>query len=122
MQFTPLHDRVLTVPLHRRSVRRRGRLGAGGRALAAGGARAQLVGLALERRIVVAGAALPLRGRADPALALLHHVRELVTDQLEAAGLLFYRMGRDTIRLVTSWQTTPEDVDTALAAFESALA
>jgi len=40
---------------------------------------------------------------------------------LVAAGLLFYRMGRDTIRLVTSWQTTPEDVEAALAAFEQAL-
>ena len=38
-----------------------------------------------------------------------------------AAGLLFYRMGRGAIRLVTSWQTTADDVDGALAAFAAAL-
>lgn len=48
-------------------------------------------------------------------------VDDNVADQLEAAGLLFYRMGRGTIRLVTSWQTTEEDVEGALAAFEAAL-
>jgi threonine aldolase len=53
---------------------------------------------------------------------LFAYVDDAAADQLEAAGLLFYRMGRGTIRLVTSWQTTPEDVDTALAAFEAALA
>jgi threonine aldolase len=44
-----------------------------------------------------------------------------VADQLEAAGLLFYRMGRGTIRLVTSWQTTAEDIEGALVAFQAAL-
>jgi threonine aldolase len=39
-------------------------------------------------------------------------------ERLEAAGLLFYRMGGDTIRFVTSWQTTDADVDRALAAFD----
>jgi threonine aldolase len=53
---------------------------------------------------------------------LFANVDDAAADQLEAAGLLFYRMGGGTIRLVTSWQTTPEDVDTALAAFEAALA
>jgi threonine aldolase len=48
-------------------------------------------------------------------------VDDNIADQLEAAGLLFYRMGRGTIRLVTSWQTTEEDVEGALAAFEAAL-
>jgi threonine aldolase len=48
-------------------------------------------------------------------------VDDNVADQLEAAGLLFYRMGRGTIRLVTSWQTTDEDIEGALAAFEAAL-
>jgi len=48
-------------------------------------------------------------------------VDDNVADQLEAAGLLFYRMGRGTIRLVTSWQTTEEDIEGALAAFEAAL-
>jgi threonine aldolase len=41
--------------------------------------------------------------------------------RLEAAGLLFYRMGPGTIRLVTSWQTTPDDVQGALDEFENAL-
>ena len=53
---------------------------------------------------------------------LFAHVDDAVADQLEAAGLLFYRMGRGTIRLVTSWQTTHDDVEQALAAFEAALA
>ena len=52
---------------------------------------------------------------------LFAYVDDDAADQLEAAGLLFYRMGRGTIRLVTSWQTTPEDVDEALAAFDAAL-
>ena len=53
---------------------------------------------------------------------LFAHVDDAAADQLEAAGLLFYRMGRGTIRLVTSWQTTHDDVEQALAAFEAALA
>ena len=43
-------------------------------------------------------------------------------DRLERAGLLFYRMGHDSIRLVTSWQTTHDEITTALGHFESALA
>ena len=49
------------------------------------------------------------------------YVDDATADQLEAAGLLFYRMGRGTIRLVTSWQTTVKDIEVALAAFETAL-
>jgi threonine aldolase len=52
---------------------------------------------------------------------LFAYVDDPVADRLEASGLLFYRMGRGTIRLVTSWQTTPEDVEQALAAFDAAL-
>jgi threonine aldolase len=52
---------------------------------------------------------------------LFAYVDDKAADQLEAAGLLFYRMGGGTIRLVTSWQTTAEDVDAALAAFEQLL-
>ena len=51
---------------------------------------------------------------------LFAHVDDAAADQLEAAGLLFYRMGRGTIRLVTSWQTTAQDVEQALAAFDAA--
>jgi threonine aldolase len=53
---------------------------------------------------------------------LFAYVDDPVADRLEAAGLLFYRMGRGTIRLVTSWQTTTEDIEQALAAFDAALA
>jgi threonine aldolase len=53
---------------------------------------------------------------------LFAYVDDDAADQLEAAGLLFYRMGRGTIRLVTSWQTTAEGVEQALAAFAAALA
>jgi threonine aldolase len=53
---------------------------------------------------------------------LFAYVDDPVADRLEASGLLFYRMGRGTIRLVTSWQTTPEDIEQALAAFDAALA
>jgi threonine aldolase len=43
-------------------------------------------------------------------------------DRLERAGLLFYRMGHDSIRLVTSWQTTEDEIAAALVRFESVLA
>ena len=43
-------------------------------------------------------------------------------DRLERAGLLFYRMGHDSIRLVTSWQTTDDEITAALTHFTSALA
>ena len=33
---------------------------------------------------------------------------------LEAAGLLFYRIAPGLVRFVTSWQTTDDDVDQAL--------
>jgi threonine aldolase len=38
------------------------------------------------------------------------------------AEVVFYRMGPDTIRLVTSWQTTPDEVTAAAAAFRAAVA
>jgi threonine aldolase len=49
--------------------------------------------------------------RADPA----------VVDRLEADDVLFYRMTPDTIRLVTSFQTTDAEVDEVLTRFERAL-
>ena len=42
-------------------------------------------------------------------------------DAATEAGVLFYRMGETEIRLVTSWQTTPEDVAGAAAAFRAAM-
>ncbi len=50
--------------------------------------------------------------RVDPAVA----------DRMADAGLLFYRIATDVIRLVTSFQTTDDEVDTALTRIESALA
>ena len=41
--------------------------------------------------------------------------------QLEASGLLFYRIGPGLIRLVTSWQTSDDDIDQALERFATAL-
>jgi threonine aldolase len=41
--------------------------------------------------------------------------------QLEASGLLFYRIGPGLIRLVTSWQTSDEDIDRTLERFASVL-
>ena len=38
-------------------------------------------------------------------------------DRLEAAGLLFYRMGPGVIRLVTNWSTTADEIDRALTIF-----
>jgi threonine aldolase len=42
-------------------------------------------------------------------------------DRMAEAGLLFYRMTTDTIRLVTSFQTTDEEVDEALSRIKIAL-
>jgi threonine aldolase len=42
-------------------------------------------------------------------------------DRLPDAGILCYRMTDTSVRLVTSWQTTPEDVALAGAAFREAL-
>ena len=42
-------------------------------------------------------------------------------DRMAEAGLLFYRMATDTIRLVTSFQTTDEEVDEALSRVKIAL-
>jgi threonine aldolase len=44
-----------------------------------------------------------------------------VLDRLHADGVLFYRMAADTVRLVTSFQTTDADVDEVLVRFERAL-
>ena len=52
---------------------------------------------------------------------LFAEVRDDVAAELEAAGLLFYRISPGVIRLVTSWQTTEEEVDAAVAAFAAAL-
>lgn len=58
----------------------------------------------------------------DPAANMAFaRVDIALADRLEAAGLLFYRMGPDTIRLVTSFQTTLDQVDDVLGRVRSAL-
>ena len=52
-----------------------------------------------------------LFARLDPAAA----------DRMADAGLLFYRMSDDTIRLITSFQTTDDEVDEALLRIKAAL-
>jgi threonine aldolase len=52
---------------------------------------------------------------------LFARVSDTAAAQLEAAGLLFYRIGPGLIRLVTSWQTTDDDVDQTLERFASVL-
>jgi threonine aldolase len=59
----------------------------------------------------------------QPAVNMLFaEVDEAAATRLESAGLLFYRIAPGVIRLVTSWQTTAEEIDAALAAFGTALA
>lgn len=50
--------------------------------------------------------------RLDPAAA----------DRMAELGLLFYRMATDTVRLVTSFQTTDDEIVEALSRIKSALA
>jgi threonine aldolase len=45
---------------------------------------------------------------------------EEAADRLETAGVLFYRLDGQ-VRFVTSWQTTPEEIDTVLTAVRDAL-
>jgi threonine aldolase len=64
------------------------------------------------------GVELRLPAEANMAFA---HTDPAVVDRLEADGVLFYRMAPDTIRLVTSFQTTDAEVDEVLIRFERAL-
>jgi threonine aldolase len=45
----------------------------------------------------------------------------VTADQLEGAGILCYPNNDTSVRLVTSWQTTPDDVAAAGAAFREAV-
>ena len=53
-----------------------------------------------------------LFARLDPA----------AVDRMAESGLLFYRQTTDTVRLVTSFQTTDEEIDEALVRIKGALA
>lgn len=45
-----------------------------------------------------------------------------VADRMAESGLLFYRMSADTVRLVTSFETTDDEIDEALFRIKSAIA
>ena len=62
------------------------------------------------------GLGVELLNRPDVNM-LFARVSDETADRLEAAGLLFYRLGAETIRLVTSWQTTTAEIEQALQAF-----
>jgi threonine aldolase len=64
--------------------------------------------------------AVELQGRADANMAFVR-TDPAVIERLDAERVLFYRMAPDTIRLVTSFQTTEDDVDEVLTRFERAL-
>ena len=53
---------------------------------------------------------------------LFARVEPAVADRMADAGLLYYRMSADTVRLVTSFQTTDDEIDEALSRIKSALA
>jgi threonine aldolase len=52
---------------------------------------------------------------------LFVHVDDAVADRMQQSGLMFYRMGRGLIRLVTSFRTTDAEVDDALARIGAAM-
>ena len=53
---------------------------------------------------------------------LFVEVGETAARAMAEAGMLFYDMGGGVIRLVTSWQTTDDDIDRALDIAATALA
>lgn len=59
----------------------------------------------------------------EPEVNILFvHLDDDVATALEAAGLAFYRITPGVVRFVTSWQTTDDEVDTALELVGKALA
>ena len=68
----------------------------------------------------LAGSGVGFVNRPDVNI-LFAMVDDEATAQLEAEGLLFYRISPGVIRLVTSWQTTDADIDEAVTRFASVL-
>jgi threonine aldolase len=60
-----------------------------------------------------------LQERVDVNMAFVELPAPAI-DAATAAGLLFYRMGPTAVRLVTSWQTTPDDITEAARRFREA--
>ena len=61
------------------------------------------------------------RDASPPAAPAFVEMPAPAIDAAIDAGVLFYRMGTTSIRLVTSWQTTADDVAEAGARFREAL-
>ena len=61
-----------------------------------------------------------LQERVDVNMAFVE-LPAAAIDAAAEAGLLFYRMGPTSVRLVTSWQTTADDVTEAGRRFREAV-
>ncbi|HEY7043366.1 MAG TPA: beta-eliminating lyase-related protein [Nocardioidaceae bacterium] len=61
-----------------------------------------------------------LQQRVDVNMAFVELPAQAI-DAVAAAGVLFYRMGPTSVRLVTSWQTTAGDVTEAASRFREAV-
>ena len=61
-----------------------------------------------------------LQERADVNMAFVD-LPAAAIDALADEGVLFYRMGPTSVRLVTSWQTTAEDITAAASLFRNAV-
>jgi threonine aldolase len=85
----------------------------------AGHANQQMAALVTELQSLASYGA-RLRERVDVNMAFVE-LPEAAIDAAAEAGLLFYRMGPTSVRLVTSWQTTPDDVTEAGARFRDAV-
>ena len=68
----------------------------------------------------LAGHGVRLLERVDVNMAFVE-LPEAAADRLPVAGILCYRMSPTSVRLVTSWQTTAEDVTEAAARFRTAV-
>jgi threonine aldolase len=64
------------------------------------------------------GMGAPLVNAPDVNMVFVHTGDELA-DRLEAAGLLFYRVGDGVIRLVTNFATRAKDIDEVLARWQT---
>jgi threonine aldolase len=85
----------------------------------AGNANQRMAELADELRSL-APYGVRLQQRVDVNMAFVE-LPAAAIDAATEAGLLFYRMGPTSVRLVTSWQTTADDVTAAAAAFRAAV-
>jgi threonine aldolase len=85
----------------------------------AGNANQRMADLVAElQSLVQYGVRLP--ERVDVNMAFVELPAPAIDAAVEA-GLMFYRMGPTTVRLVTSWQTTAEDVAEAATRFREAV-